>query len=229
MDNKNITPEERLLRLIKEDNKAKPKGTADAAQISMPAPAQSAPPVQSSKKFLKRWAPANEQMQARNINKALFTVLSLVVIYTIYDFSVFILPRLSKVSMEKGYVDTLEPKKTSLGSPQHKEQALQPVAYYTEDIQKKDLFKPSLSENREGPADSQSIQSDKAKLADLAANLSLKGIIDGQPPQAVIEDKKQAKTFFVTSQEKVGEVIIDQITDKKVRLRLGEETADLML
>lgn len=70
--------------------------------------------------------------------------------------------------------------------------------------------------------------SDAAKQ--LAARLSLMGIVSGDPPQAIIEDAQTKKTFFVTVGQPVVEgAAVEQIGDNRVVLDLSGEKIELSL
>jgi type II secretory pathway component PulC len=53
---------------------------------------------------------------------------------------------------------------------------------------------------------------------DLAENINLVGIISGENPQAVIEDKKAAKTYYLNKGQLLGEFQLEDIQEGKVIL-----------
>ena len=65
---------------------------------------------------------------------------------------------------------------------------------------------------------------------DLAARLTLMGIVAGDPAQAVIEDSQTKKTYFVTAGQAVAEgAVLEQVLDNRVILNLNGEQISLSL
>ena len=65
---------------------------------------------------------------------------------------------------------------------------------------------------------------------DLAARLTLMGIVAGDPAQAVIEDSETKKTYFVTAGQAVaGGAVLEQVLDNRVILNLNGEQISLSL
>ncbi len=64
-------------------------------------------------------------------------------------------------------------------------------------------------------------------LDQVLANYSLSGIVGGDQPQAIIEDKKQGKTFFLKAGDTLGEIRIVAVQDGKVIVAIGDEKAEL--
>jgi len=64
----------------------------------------------------------------------------------------------------------------------------------------------------------------------LAAHLTLMGIVAGNPGQAIIEDDQTKKTYFVTVGQAVAEgAVVEQVLDHHVILDLDGEKIDLTL
>lgn len=64
----------------------------------------------------------------------------------------------------------------------------------------------------------------------LSQRLNLIGVIDGDPPQAIIEDTQSKRTYFVSVGQPVVEgLVVDEVQATKVILRLGDETITLSL
>jgi len=90
------------------------------------------------------------------------------------------------------------------------------VSYYLDKVRERDIFAmglkkvPNLSNQttvNTGPS---------AKSLDVAANLKLVGISWSNDPDAMIEDTKELKTYFVKRGEMVGEVKVQAIFKDKV-------------
>ncbi len=237
MDNKSLTPEEKLLRLIKEG--AKPEKELKPAE--QPAPQKTnmsnamepvqeqAVPTQNIKPSLD--AQLKNFFTIGNINKILFILFFLVIIYVLYSLATFIMSNAAPGAKAKNGIN-LKLDEKALPAKNENEQAKsaqpQPIDYYLQDIQKKDIFKSVIVE-KAGAINSAATQPAKAKLEEIAKYFSLKGIIEGNKLQAVIEDTRAGKTYFVTKGENIGDVTIDDITETKVKIRLEDQTTDLTL
>ncbi len=64
----------------------------------------------------------------------------------------------------------------------------------------------------------------------LAARLSLLGIVAGDSPQAIVEDSQTKKTYFVATGQAVSEgATVEQVLENRVILDLGGEKIELTL
>lgn len=69
-----------------------------------------------------------------------------------------------------------------------------------------------------------------ARAGTVTQRLSLIGVVSGEPPQAIIEDAETQKTYFVTKGQGLIEgVVVEEIRDNRVVLRLGDERVELTL
>jgi len=167
---------------------------------------------------------ANKILTIAKINKILFPVFLLAAAFCLYDIGANVLPGFSKMaSIEPG---APAGKKTEM--PRHA--AAKPLDYYARPISGKNLFKAQAADNLpQGPASGLQPQFLNTMLSDAAGGLVLKGVIAGQPMQAVIEETKTGKTYFVEKNDKIGDIIIDDIAANKVRLRSADQAMDLTL
>jgi len=99
---------------------------------------------------------------------------------------------------------------------------LKEIPYYLEKIGNRDIFKMGP---KELTPDINEVISSKA--AEATANLKLVGIAWSDDPDAIIEDTKQMRTFFVKKGQMIGEIKVESISKDKVVLRYGEELIDL--
>ena len=60
-------------------------------------------------------------------------------------------------------------------------------------------------------------------------DLSLKGIIAGDKPQAIIEDEKNKKSYFLYKGESVNDIKVEDIQSDRVILRVNGEVLELTL
>ena len=89
------------------------------------------------------------------------------------------------------------------------------------------LFAPSSAEPGQTAS---SIMAPSTQATDLAARLSLVGIVSGNPPQVIIEDSQTKKTYFVSQGQPVVEgAMVEQVFDTRVILNLQGEKVELAL
>jgi hypothetical protein len=194
----NISPEERLLRLIKQGTK-KSSHTAST----------------SLSKTEKQIFVSNLFKVSYLNNLLLFFLFLSLVILAIN----FILPK-----------EPAEIKFTSAASrPQDTEDKellpkMKPYDYYAQQIGKRDLFAPSIGKKEEVASGAKS-----STLREMVQDFSLIGIMEGQNPQAIIEDKKAKKTYFLNRGDYLGEIKINDIQAGKVTLEYEGESVDLFL
>lgn len=72
-------------------------------------------------------------------------------------------------------------------------------------------------------------RSQVAVASDVLKDLSLVGIISGDSPQAIIEDKKANKTYYVTKGQYIGEFMVEDILEGKVIINRNQERFELFL
>jgi type II secretory pathway component PulC len=113
---------------------------------------------------------------------------------------------------------------------QEAEQKVKPYEFYLEGIRNRQIFS-SVSTSapiyeKEKPISSSSLE---AESADLIKNINLVGIISGENSQAVIEDKKIQKTYYLTKGQFIGEFQIEDIREGKVILNYHGKRFELYL
>lgn len=190
------SPEERLLNLIK--SKRKSKASPENKNIGIAMPSES--PISNvakenitSSAFLE----FDNIMRLENIkrlNLILFIVLILIILYFLID--IFIIPSKELTLLEEDFEK--EPKVIE-------EIEIKPYSYYSKGLQK-EVFKQLV---KEGPK----ISVPSIPVEELMGNLSLLGIVSGENPQAIIEDKKQRKTFFLRQGQSAGGIFLKRIED----------------
>ena len=100
------------------------------------------------------------------------------------------------------------------------------VSYYLEKMGERDIFQMGAVRKvtgADGVQTEMKVTSDR--ILDVTENLKLVGISWSNDPDAIIEDTKDTKTFFVKTGQKIGEVKVQAIFKDKVVLSYqGEET-----
>lgn len=101
---------------------------------------------------------------------------------------------------------------------------VKPFSYYAGLISKKDLFKMMVEVRKEMPK-----AAAQAGPLELLSNYSLSGVVSGESPQAIIEDKKSRKTYFLNKGQYLGEFRIDDVIEGKVIFDFNGQKFELSL
>ena len=72
-------------------------------------------------------------------------------------------------------------------------------------------------------------RAEAVSFSDLSRNLYLSGIIFGDRPQAVIEDRSNGQIHYVESGDYIGDLQVIEVGEDRVLLRYGEEEGQLNL
>jgi type II secretory pathway component PulC len=203
----NISPEERLLRLIKGQKKeavasSVEKKPAIVTEGLKPSIKRSISPL-SQKYFSILYI--RRIIWAAFILSNIYLVISLV--YPWFGLTKIYLP---KVKEERIIEPIAEPK-----------QDKKPFEFYSEGIRNRRIF---VSES--APVEEKTVS---VADADLIKDLNLLGIVSGENPQAVIEDKKTKKTYYVNKGQFINELMIEDIQEGKVILNYKGQRFELYL
>ena len=207
----NIPPEEKLLRLIRNDKKQPSlpgiKTVVTGKEPILPyTQPLSVPPVLKPA-FALRITLAH----LRLIIGSVF-LLSVVLL-----FAVLLYPKLGLKTIVLSEVST---KNVAEDLPD-KNKSQKPLDEYTQAIREKKIFS-NLS--LQGPSTSIT-----TLPIDVIKDINLVGIISGENPQAIIEDKKAQKTYYVTKGQSIGEIILDEIQEGKITLNYKGQRFELHL
>jgi len=208
---RDISPEERLLRLIrlrtkKEDKLSAEMGKKENASPGTPQAQVSSGSEKSGKSAEGILAQYSALLpQFKNIiiiNKILFGIFVALMLYFLVDY--FFLP-----SVEVDGVATIEPvmEESIEGEP-----VRHPYSYYEKEIAGKDLFKALIKEEPEFT------EAPEKEIEDITASLSLLGVVSGANPQAIIQDSAKKKTYFLNAGSKLGEVTLKEILEDEGRV-----------
>ncbi|MBL7068668.1 MAG: hypothetical protein ISS34_02270 [Candidatus Omnitrophica bacterium] len=205
---KDSSPEEKLLNLIKKRKKEKALPKTDYFQAALPKSRETASQRKediSSMQFLKIGSAVTLE-NIRRLNTILFAVLIMMLLYFIVE--LFLIPNEKIPAIEEGA------SRRALGVVRDGEP--KPYSYYSKNINK-EIFRPLVKEERRNAEP-------KVPLEELMNNLSLLGIISGEQPQAIIEDKKVKKTFFLREGQSASGIFLKKIHDGTVTIVYkGEE------
>lgn len=198
----NISPEEKLLKLIKGEKKSTAPNSS-RQDITISKPIQN--PIYSL---------AHAYLTFTNIRKLIPILFAASVIYF---FLSFIYPwiglkkiKLPDVSSQKAQAPQLELKEKP-----------RPYEFYLQGLGQRRIFvSPSVGETA---------STAPVVNADLIKDISLVGIISGENPQAVIEDKKTQKTYYLTKGQFIGELQIEDIREGKIILNYKGQRYELYM
>ena len=101
--------------------------------------------------------------------------------------------------------------------------AAKPYEYYADVIGKKNLFR---SEFTSSPVN---IGQAAGAPEDIASNLNLIGFISGEKRQAIIEDKKSGKTYFLYKGDNLSGCDVIDVLEDKVILEYAGRTVELRM
>lgn len=150
------------------------------------------------------------------INQVLMGVSLVLSIYLIFDFIK------GKPNLNQVYAYSQQVSRAPKIKPADLEGKILNLSDILSQIDKRDIFHfiPIKKEEKVPPA--------KEVFNSLVSNLKLVGIIWGKSPQAMIEDKKENKTWLINPGDKIGEIIVRQILRDRVILSYQEYDMELM-
>ena len=255
--NREISPEERLLHLIKGKKKPdtgadhadkKPQGISDSSDNIMPVPV--APGADNIKDENVRQPSALRVYPDKskrkifltrlriNINPAYMTIGIALVMVTVFLYFIFNfagakddqevenLKKLIASISETGRSESpVTEDKTPKPDKNPVTQGKQSASFddYQKLINTKAIFAPPAASARK------TASLDGPSLSDLSKDLRLVGIIPGDIPQAIIEDKKNNQTLFLREGETINNIEVKSISTGRVVLAYNEETITLSL
>jgi hypothetical protein len=215
MTQRDLSPEEKLLRLIKGENKK--KSSQESRQDSS---AEDLRPVYLKKDGSLPSIKTKTHLHMpflKLVHHFLWVVFLISSLYLLKD---FLIPeeKLEKIPLPEKIA---EPK---IEEPQVvvDKTKLEPYSYYSSQITKRDLFSSTVTKTQT-PASSKNI------LSQAIQDLNLIGVISGENPQAIIEDKKNQKTHFLSKGDFIGDFQVQDIQKGKVILDYKGEKFELSL
>jgi len=201
------SPEEKLLRLIRGEKKPKDK------LLPPSAPA----PVLRRSIAVQTAQPKGGRDYIKFVNITLIAVLVVIAGVLLADAINFKLHK-------PAYVGEAVPRASEQPAPQPQSQPPSDISGEADALISRDLFRPPAASPANNAANSIP-QVSYEKLKDL----SLKGIIAGDKPQAIIEDEKNKKSYFLYKGESVNDIKVEDIQADRVILRVNGEVLELTL
>ena len=214
----NISPEEKLLRLIRAEKKTKPSpnlwdkyqgGNLDkevTADIPHLKPAIKKP----------RFSFIRPYLTAGNIQRLIPVFLIASIVYLLISF-IYPFVGLNKIELPKTPLDKMKELELKL------KKESKPLEFYLQGIRQREIFGNPVGSSQE------TVIPAGATEADLIKDISLVGIISGLTPQAIIEDKKAQKTYYVTKGQFIGEMQVEDILEGKIILNFKGKRFELYI
>ena len=221
---KDFSPEERLLRLIKGPRKKEApekEGTSSEIRTSEVMPQMGRVPQEKIEAKASRAVSIPfpfklKGFNTRAVNSALIIILAGLLAYFIYDLF-YMSYRGREMDILKEGDEAIIPK--IIGQEDALE--IKPYSHYSSSVEGRDIFMPQQVEVEPvitGPG-----------LEEISGSLSLIGIIAGDRPQAIIEDKKTGKSHFLYKGGSIGKAKLVDILGDSVIMEYQGETFELVL
>lgn len=215
---KDLPPEEKLLRLIRGQDK-KEKKPISAPNSPIVDKTASVPQLSAeTKPDISGQAEAGSKNYFFNLFNFLLVIIFIGVIAYL-GWEIFKLKEESNLSVASEIAEVSLPQEQL----KTEEEPLKPYSYYSQEIGKKELFKASVLQGQE-----KELTSSAPTIRDLSADLILLGIVLDNQPQAIIEDKKAKKSYFLYKGDVIGEMKVDEIMEGKVILSYQGEKIELV-
>lgn len=222
---KDISPEERLLSIIKgkhtkADDTGAPKPEAKNNKAEIPAPKNKIDDYILA--VLKNSFFKNSLFDPKILkvfNKYMVMLLALIALYIILD--IILVSPSRKAASLISKVSSSSPLKplTESGLPIETKN----YSYYSSRIAGKNIFSGSSY----GQPESQGEKESSDEIS--SGNLGLVGIIPGDKPQAIIEDKKNQKTYYLIKGQSINGITIEDINEGKAILEYRGKRMTLSL
>ena len=209
----NIPPEEKLLKLIKGEKKSLPPNLAQPDISKKPTHVASAlkPQIKNS-----LYSFAHKYLIPIYTQKLVMVILLISFIYLITS---FVYPWIGLKTIK---LPDIPEEKLNLEEPKLElKEEPKPYEFYLQALSQRQIFS---SPSTLGGASASGVVS-----ADLIKDLNLVGIISGENPQAVIEDKKTHKTYYLNKGQFVGELQIEEIQEGKIIVNYNGQKYELYL
>ncbi len=224
-----VTPEKQLLKLIEDqnttgDSSAKLK-KIKPLRIGMLSLGWWISRFSFLKERLKRWLIRRKTVQpnVKTINRALALLVFVLLVFLIYFVnnlytSMINLKKLPRLDIESEGGRPLKELPTVLSSLKA------PASYYLEKAGERDIFRMGMKPTAKTD---EVINEPSSRVIQAVQDLGLVGISWSSDPDAMIEDKKALKTFFVKEGDMIGNIAVEAIFKDKLILNFEGERTEL--
>ena len=220
-----ITPEKQLLRLIEDKNSNAPGIQAQAIKhhsLSLFSFGAWLGRTSFLKEVFKKWFHGIKilQLDIKLTNKILGLLIFILAVYFVSNlFS-------SLINFKKTpYLESKPQEGASFADTQRSSFFKKAASYYFEKIRERDIFK--MGAKKPTAAAEASPKGPSSAIIEATQHLKLVGISWSNDPDAMVEDLKALRTFFVKRGQMIGDVKVQAIFKDKVVLGLGGEEIEL--
>jgi len=229
---KDFSPEERLLRLIRSKTPkqaptaVKNDSVLEGPLAGLPVSVSSEPEPSKQNIYAGPGDIALVRKGGRRQKVLRLESLNLVLALLLIGVASYALPFFFR--KQKQTIEYLEEKviaKEKGEAPKTEEPKRPSFEYFVNQADSHNIFSPVLKEG----AQAQEPVAQGPKLEDVKGQLSLLGVIGGDAPQVIIEDKKAQKTYFLNKGATFGDIEVGDIFDNKVILIYQGERFELIL
>lgn len=207
----NISPEEKLLRLIRGQKKNRIPVLAEGNPNPPPAVK-----IQGGIIYRTRASESWKYLPRFNTN---ILILIGFLIASLYLLSAFIHPLFvnrKTIFSREDHLDRITESKEAI-----KQEEGKPYDFYAQGIKSKQIF---------GAVSAQLTQESAVTVgANLIKDINLLGVISGDSPQAIIEDKKSQRSYYVAKGQMIGEFQVEDIGDGKIILNYSGQRFELSI
>lgn len=197
-----MTPEERLLKLIRGQKKKEPQAALSSELHVKKSPLPNHPVHIFIQKY---FSLLNTQNIAWIIFITSFIYLIYSFIYPAIGLRKIRLPRVAKTKISEEKIDLYR--------------QMKPYEFYLEASKKRQIFSGTSGVKN-------SISASAAESASIR-DMNLVGILSGDAPQAIIEDKRAQKTYYVNKGQFVGDFQLEDIQEGKIILNNNGQRYEL--
>lgn len=216
----NISPEEKLLRLIRGQEKqavAVDKKSTTVAELKPSSNLSSALGIEPKRNWKIKdslYPFIQKYLSFLNIRKIVLVAFVVSCTYLIVSF-IYPWVGLRNIKLTQVSKEEIADLKVEQGLE------IKPYEFYLEGIRNRQIFSSTTLKEDQRPASGVNV--------DLIKDINLVGIISGENPQAIIEDKKTQKTYYLNKGQFIGELQVEDIKEGKIILNYKEQRFELHL
>ncbi|MDD5745650.1 MAG: hypothetical protein PHO30_00155 [Candidatus Omnitrophica bacterium] len=225
MANKDVSPEKRLLDIIEGKQGNSPAGTALGAGKKLLFPKALQARLSFFRDLLKKKGGSRQRVfiDLKTVN----IILQAVIVVIAVGLGIGLKIDLDAIKKGDFFKESNSGAELQAGATEVVS-LLQPVDFYLKKVEERDLFR--IVTDKKGESGGAFKEPDKtviSKLQEITQTLKLVGISWSNDPDAIIEDTKIQKTYFVKKGYMIDSIMVKEILKDKVILRCQGEEVDL--
>jgi len=212
-----LTPEEKLLRLIRQPGKRAAKDKVSASDKDSTSLNKNQKTVIDEIRLKDKEVviPIIRSINFSLVNRSAAIMLVLIIGFISYDLF------MSRDNLKEQDVVLSQKVKNNTSVVQN---PAKPFSYYQETISKRNLFDISAVEPQYDKVIPNSVS-----FKEMIKDIHLIGIVQGQKPQVIIEDVRLGKTYFLNKGDLLGEIKIEEIYSDRAILGYKGEKISIFL